>query len=414
MADGHLPAELSSSRYGSDSLIDDTADWLMGQALAEADIEFLFAGCCSRLSAAGIPLSRAHLAYRTLHPLFTSKGITWRPGVAIEHESHAYGTDETDEWRNSPFYFMTESDIPTLRRRLRGADAIIDYPLLETLAAEGASDYLAHIVPYGNSASGAPDNGILASWSTNRPSGFSDNNIRSILRIQRRLAVACKVAIEKQITHNILMTYMGVDAGNQIINGRIRRGDGETIHAIIFYCDLRQSTRLADVMEAGDYLALLNQYFECSAGAVLDAGGEVLDFIGDAVLAIFRCPADEAPARAFCANSLDAAQDALARIGALNKTRASAGLEAIDVGIGLHVGDVLFGNIGVPERLSFSVIGPAANEVARLESLTKELDRSLLVSGAFARLLEADWEPLGTHMLRGVGNPVEAFSLPGL
>ena len=245
---------------------------------------------------------------------------------------------------------------------------------------------------------------------TDRAGGFVDEDIQALRRIQRRLAVACKMTIREQITRNVLSAYLGPDAGQMVLNGNIQRGDGETIHAVIWFSDLRQSTALADRLAPQDYLDTVNTYFECTAGAVLENGGEVLRFIGDAVLGIYPIREDGYSEVEACEKALAAATEAERRMEALNRTRAEYGEDALDFGLGLHLGDLIYGNIGVPERVEFSVIGPAANEVARLEDLTKILGRRVLVSESFAQALDREWESVGVHALRGVGEPMEVFA----
>jgi adenylate cyclase len=229
------------------------------------------------------------------------------------------------------------------------------------------------------------------------------------MRIQRRLVVSLKVQIKQQIAQTVLDTYLGMDAGRQVLDGQIQRGDGEMIHAVIWYSDMRDSTRLADSVAAEDFLKTVNSYFECTAGAVLANGGEVLRFIGDAVLAIFPIRDDDP--QSACELAMAAARDAEALLRTVNDERARRNLEALDYGLGLHIGDVMFGNIGVPERLEFSVIGPAANEVARIENLTKTLGRRTLASAKFARCVPRYWESTGEHTLKGVGAPLEVVAL---
>jgi adenylate cyclase len=202
---------------------------------------------------------------------------------------------------------------------------------------------------------------------------------------------------------NILETYLGGHAGEKVLAGHIRRGDGEDMHAVIWFCDLRDSTPLADSMRRDEFLRLLNEFFECVLGPVLERQGEILRFIGDAALAIFPVAADEGDA---CRRALDAAREAIRRMEAANAARK----RPLRFGIALHLGDVLYGNIGTPTRLEFTVIGAAANEAARIESLCKVLDAPLLVSGPVARHL-AGCRSLGSHQLRGVGEPMELFTL---
>ena len=393
-------------------LIDRTADWLMSSALGHTGVDRIFEGCCQRLRAAGVPLVRALTAFRTLHPLFASVNLVWRLDRGVDRNPIMHEQAfSTEEWLQSPMRHLLHNRIPFLRRRLTGSCAIVDFPVLEDLRGAGITDYLCYLTPFASEAEpGADARGIMGSWATDRPSGFSDDDLRIFGRIQRRFAVSCKVQIQDRITRNVLETYLGPDAGARVLNGQIRRGDGERIHAVIWYSDMRDSTRLADRLDPHAFMDLLNRYFECTAGAVIAGGGEVLRFVGDAVLVIFpiRAGGDDAPAAA--GRALAAAREAEHRLARTNARLAEMGKDPVGFGLGLHVGDVMYGNIGVPERLEFSVIGPAANEVARIEDLTKELGRRVLLSAAFAQAADARCEPLGAHRLRGVGTPVEVFA----
>jgi adenylate cyclase len=394
-------------------LIDGVADWLMSQALGEGDVHDIVVGCCDRLLAAGIPLWRAFVSFRVLHPKFAAVSLIWRReerSGSIERIETLHGEAFTsDEWQGSPMSHMLSTQIPFLRRRLTGEEALLDFPVCRELRDQGASDYVGWMVPFARDDEPGPHlDGIIGSWATDRPAGFSDRDIRSLLRIQRRLGVSLKVQIKQQIAQTVLDTYLGMDAGRQVLEGQIRRGDGEMVHAVIWYSDMRHSTRLADSLEAEDFLKTVNTYFECTAGAVLANGGEVLRFIGDAVLAIF--PIRDGDARSACELAMSAVRDAEARLEAVNSERADRNQEPLDYGVGLHVGDVMFGNIGVAERLEFSVVGPAANEVARIESLTKSLDRRTLASAEFARSVASGWESLGEQALEGVAEPLEVMA----
>jgi adenylate cyclase len=223
--------------------------------------------------------------------------------------------------------------------------------------------------------------------------------------------VAFKINIQSQITQNILSAYLGPEAGKQVLKGNIQRGDGETIHAVIWYSDMRESTSLANAVTGKKFLQALNVYFESTAGAVLSHGGEVLRFIGDAVLAIFPIR-DEGATQKACECAIKAAILARENLVQANVTRKEKGLIELDYGLGLHIGQVLFGNIGIPERVEFSVIGSAANEVARIESLTKELKENILVSSDFAKHLSLDWVDAGDHNLRGVDRTLTLYTPP--
>ena len=359
-----------------------------------------------------VPLVRAMAGFRTLHPLFASVNLVWRlnQGVDLNPIVHEQAFS-TEEWLRSPMRHLARHRIPFLRRRLAGPHAVVDFPVLEELRDAGVTDYLGYATPFASEA--GPDSGvrgIMGSWATDRPSGFSEEDLRVFVRIQRRFAVACKVQIQDRITRNVLETYLGPDAGARVLDGQIRRGDGERIHAVIWYSDMRDSTRLADHLDPGAFIELLNRYFECTAGAVIAGGGEVLRFVGDAVLAIFPIREGGDDARTAAERALAAARDAEQRLSRTNERLTETKAEPIGFGLGLHVGDVMYGNIGVPERLEFSVIGPSANEVARIEDLTKKLGQRVLLSAAFAEAAGTRCEALGAHRLRGVGTPVEVFA----
>ena len=211
------------------------------------------------------------------------------------------------------------------------------------------------------------------------------------------------------IARNVMTTYLGPVAGLRVLAGQIQRGDGETIRAAIWYCDLRGSTEMAERMSHDAYIDILNQIFDCTGGAVVSAGGEILAFLGDAVLAIFLIEADDTSPEAACVRALEAARDAGRRLATVNQSRGER--PPLVYGLGLHLGDVMFGNIGVSERLSFSVSGAVVNEVARIEALTKELNQVVLASGPFAAAATANWQSLSEHDLRGVSERFEIFTL---
>ena len=382
------------------ALIDTVADWLMDQALMGApSVEQIVDGCCARLSAAGIPLWRSYVAFRTLHPLLSVVAVDWTRDGGVETTGYRHDDVEMNlDWQNSPLNRIMTSRVPMLRRRLSGPEAMRDFPILDELRDGGATDYLAFVVPF----NAEWDDGVIGSWATDRASGFSDGDIRALLRIQQRLAVACKVKIEDEISRNIVDAYLGPNAG--------QRGDYESIHAAIWYSDLRDSTGLAEALPPDRYLMLLNDYFECTAGAVTAEGGEVLLLLGDAVLAIFPIGKAADASQAACAAALRTVAESARRLAAANRDRGDE--PHLACGIGLHCGDLMFGNIGVPERLQFTVVGPAANEVARIHDLAKQLARPVLVSDVFARQLPLEWQPLGRHELRGIASAREVFAPP--
>ena len=245
-----------------------------------------------------------------------------------------------------------------------------------------------------------------SSFVTRRPGGFSDGEVDALRRIMPAFSRVAEIYSWRRIAHNILDAYLGEQTGEKVLAGHIRRGDGEDIHAVIWFCDLRDSTPLADSMSRGEFLRLLNEFFECVLGPVLEHKGEVLRFIGDAALAIFPVAQGEIrdPSEA-CRRALQAAEEAIARMATANAKRE----RPLRFGIGLHLGDVLYGNIGTPTRIEFTVVGAAANEAARIEGLCKTLEVPLLLSEPVARHVSG-CTSLGRHRLRGVGEPLELFT----
>ena len=386
--------------------LDRVAGWLIDQGLGDPDLDVMFAACCERLCAAGLPLWRVHISFRTLHPLFEAVTLTWTHGTGLENRELPHSAEGLREiWRQSPLFHVIEKRLPGLRRRLTGAQAQLDFPILEELRDQGASDYLAFVVPFDPGYG----SGVVGSWTTRRDGGFTDEQVRALGLIQRHLALACKVKIQDQISRNVVNAYLGPETGALVLNGTIKRGDGERIEAVVWYSDLRRSTELIQQLSVEQFLALLNRYFDCTAGSVRDHGGEVVALIGDAVLAVFRVDrwpsSSEAGRRA-----LAAALQAEARLAEINRELARTGLAPLQFGVALHSGPVIYGNIGIPDRLEFTVVGPAVNEAVRIEALTKVLGRTILASEEFAHATGSGWESLGLHALRGVPGEYEIFA----
>jgi adenylate cyclase len=389
-------------------LIDNVTDWLMGEALGHPTIEDLVEGTATRVDAAGIAIQRFHISFSLLHPLYDGMGLTWRRGQSLDvNRFERTDGPENPAWTSSPLRYMIQRRITSLRRHLTGAEATLDFPLLEELRAAGATDYFAFAIPF----SDHENDGLVGSWVTDRKRGFLDADLRALHRIQRRLAVACRMTIRGQLAQNVVETYLGRGAGERVLAGQIRRGDGETIPAVIWYSDLRGSTAMAETLSREGYTEVLNCYFECVGGAILDAGGEILDFIGDAVLAIFPIDGKEGRRSDACARALAAAHDAQARLDRTNAARATRAMPQLSYGLALHIGDMMFGNIGTPQRLSFSVIGPSVNQVARLEALTKEVGRPIVASRAFVDACPGGgWDSLGKHKVQGIAEPIEVLA----
>lgn len=390
-----------------DVLIEDIESWLIDKSLGDPDIEQLFQRLCGRLVGVGIPLDRAALTWPTLHPLFQAEQIFWKPDTGAKLLQYSHANQATEGWLRSPFHHVLQNNLARLRRRLTGEDALLDFEVLEEFREEGFTDYLMTSSEFriGEVKEFASrGTGILASWATKREHGFTRADLEGLSRIQRIFAVACRVAIQRRVTANLVNTYLGPTAGEKALSGEIRRGDGETIRAVVYYADLRGSTRLSDAMEPDDYLSFLRRYFDCAAQPVIDEGGEILDYVGDAVLAIFPISGD--------IGAPDAIRAATRAMEAALKLRLEAEdgcAEQMRFTISMACGDVMFGNIGVPTRLSFSVIGAVVNEVAHMDDASKALGRSVLVTKDIAAVEPDLWVSLGPQRLPGLERPREIF-----
>ena len=374
-------------------------EWLADEALQNSEPANLYGELCQRLRGVGIPIVRGHVAFRILHPLYDASTLNWfvQRGVVVEHFRPEQSSD--DQFVHGPLGHIVAHRLPVLRRRLTGDTALLDFSVLEELRSLGGTDYIAFLVGFERHGK----NGIICSWLSDRAAGFTDDEITLLNRATRELAIALKAKIERGVAENVANTYLGKRAGESVLNGLIRRGDGERITAALWYSDLRYSTALADRLPAETFLNLLGRYFEMTASSVLDHGGEVVSLIGDAVLGLFRIDrtADEA-----CGRALAAAREARRRlVPPLAPTDAN-----LDFGIALHLGQVIYGNVGVPERLQFTLVGSAVNEVVRVQDLTKKLGHSVLATASFVDATPGAWRPLGEHTLRGIETPMPIFT----
>lgn len=384
-------------------LTGDIIEWLATEALRDSEPAATYGELCHRLRGVGVPLLRGQVAFRVLHPLYDASIMRWSAGEGVAIE--LFRPEESGQARfvQSPFGYALAHRLPVLRRRLVGETALLDFDVLEEFRELGGTDYLVLLIPFNVSET----NGIICSWLGDRASGFTDGEIAQLQRVTRELAIALKAKFERSVAQNVAHAYLGERAGQAVLNGSIRRGDGEKIEGALWYSDLRRSTELADRLPAEDFLGLLGQYFEMTAAAVLDHGGEVVSLIGDAVLGLFRV---EREAEEACRRALAAAHEARRRL--VVAPPAEPGM-TLDFGIALHLGQVLYGNVGVPERLQFTLVGSAVNELVRVQDLTKTLACPLLVTAPFAASVPGAWRPLGDHLLRGFGTPMPILT-PGL
>lgn len=394
--------------------------WLMHAGLGSTATDEVLTGLIDQLRGAGVPVARASMGYTTLHPLYRSESMTWSEERGLEHESYEFSRAmASEEWRASPMWAVIQARQETLRRRLTGPDAALDFVVLEEFRNEGYTDYFVVFImfdsfytpPVEDEDADIPDaSGMVASFLTRREGGFTEAEITLFHALLRPLAIVVKLATQQAIARNIAECYIGHEAGPRVLGGAIRLGDFASTEAVVWFCDMRGSTALAVSLGRARFTELINRFFECMIGAVAEAGGEPLTFMGDGAMAVFPIASlgHDGARRA----AISAATRAGANLAHLNAERAAEGAAPIGWGIGLHVGEVDYGNIGIASRHNWSVLGPVVNEAARLETLTKALGEPVLASASFARELVPPWRSLGEHALRGVVGVVEVFAPP--
>jgi adenylate cyclase len=379
-------------------LMDKVADWLTHSSLAGDDLETMVRGFCERLAAAGMPIARVHLSFSMLHPLYDALGFTWERGAGMRIEGFRQKPGEkSDRFLRSPYYHLLTNKLDHLRRRIDYSGPA-EFPIFDDLKDLGVTDYLA----FRHMFNAGKDQGMMGSWATDAPSGFSEGMIAALLRVQNHLAVAAKMAVLNRLADNMLTTYLGNDAGKRVLNGNIRRGQGDTIRAALVMADMRGSTMLAEQEGREAYIDTLNRFFDAIAAPFNRRGGQILSFLGDGFIAVYPCDRHREASEIACRAALSAAFKATGRMNALNEDRKRQGLSEIGYGIGLHVGNVMFGNVGLNDRLTFSAFGSAVNEVQRLQTLTKKYPQNVIASQDFVTYCGGGWVTLGREKLRGV------------
>ncbi len=393
----------------STHLLDRVSNWLQQAALNGETLETVVTGFCERLAASGVPLSRVHLSFSMLHPLYDALGFTWLRGQGVTVEGYRADPtdDKPDRFLLSPYYYLLSNNLEHMRRQI-DPSMRSEFPIFDELKEMGVTDYIAFVQSFGETSG----QGMIGSWSTDAYGGFSDNVIEALLRIQNNLAVAAKMAVLGKLADNMLTTYLGANAGKRVLAGQTRRGDGETIRAALVMADMRQSTVLAEKEGRQVYIDTLNQFFDAIATPFSRNGGEILSFVGDGFLAVYPCGRHREPSQVAALAAMAAVRQAAAHMAELNAGRQRQDLPEVRYGIGLHVGNVMFGNVGLNDRLTFSAFGAAVNEVERLQGLTKKYTQPIIASQSFATYCGGDWVTLGQEKLRGVGQKVTVL-LPG-
>ncbi len=376
-------------------------NWLVNETSGQRYLDNLLVEFCEKLRRSGLPVARVSLHLQILHPQWLGARILWRPGLAeAEIQTFGHSIIEDPSFLASPMAAI-HNGAAMVRRRLDQPDGIKDFPICAELAKEGLTDYIAWPLDF------TLGKRHVVTFSSDRHGGFTDEEIAWISDFLPILALVCEIRSKNRLVRTLLDTYVGPHASEQILAGSITRGSGATVNAVILICDLRGFTTISELWPRDDVIMLLNEYFDAMSEPVERHGGEILKFIGDGMLAIFPLANPRA-----CIDALEAAGEARDAMAVLNQVRVARGLEPLGYGVGVHVGDVMYGNIGSRSRLDFTVIGPAVNVAARIEGLTKKVGRKVLFSSAFVAELQAEHglDPLGPFPLRGVGEPIDIFA----
>jgi adenylate cyclase len=370
----------------------------------------------------GVPIARFSVGRTVLHPVFGLIDMIWDiDKQRVETETISRSRITEDFMRGSPFSDMSKRNktdpLQAIFADLTKPEEVARYELFEKLATDGMTHYVAFGKSFGIAQTlftrMANDfRGASMSFTTRRFSGFSKTDVNGLQRLIPAICACIRIDNDRLLAKEVLEAYLGRIAGRQVLTGQIERGDGERIECVILYSDLRGSLTLSQELDLQTYLETVNQYFDCVATAMIEHGGDVLKFIGDGVLAIFPVDDVTRPRTNMCAAALSAAREAFARADHTNAKRSAADLPAIAFGIGLHAGEVIYGNVGTQKRLDFTATGPAVGLAARIEGLTKDLEAPLLASADFAMHCAEKGETLAAQTMRSFSGPVEITRYP--
>ena len=386
-------------------LEDDVVRWLTNDTRDERFVDNIFAELCIRLQRAGIPVKRATLHFLINHPQWLGARIAWADGMrGAEINRVDYDVRERSEYIGSPANEMFDG-ATELRENLEQDPSMgRKHVLYDEMRAKGLTDYVAWPLYH------TLGKRHFVTFATDRRGGFDDAHTAVLLKLLPLLALVSEIRIKNRLAQTLLQTYVGRHAGELILAGATRRGSGTTVRAAIMICDLRDFTRISDNWPRDDVIDLLNDYFDALSEPIARHGGEILKFMGDGLLAIF--PLSEPAA---CANLLRAVAEAREALSALSERNSLTGAAPLNYGVGVHLGDVMYGNIGSLTRLDFTVIGPAVNMASRIETLTKQVKKQVLLSRAFADVVRSEFEleRVGEFPVRGFSEPIELFAYHG-
>jgi adenylate cyclase len=392
----------------------DLTNWLVGQGLTGLPETDLIRGFCERCRAGGLDVSRAMAFIDTLHPIYEGRGFRWNDRPSNESDTFNYQSsadgDAAKYWRQSVFHHMLENGHDEFRLDL-AEEKSRSFSNIGDLADKGHKHFLAFIQRFGDAGTLGQMDCFYSYFTTRREKGFADLELEALRELVPVLGLAIKSAQQMDIARTLGRVYLGRDASEQVLRGRISRGVTERINAVLWYSDLRGSTKISESIGPDEIIPFLNDYADASIEAIHEAGGDVLKLIGDGVLAIFTGEDMVVARRA----ALSAEHNFRLNMAELNERRANEGRPVTTAYVGLHIGEVFYGNIGSQDRLDFTVVGPAVNEVSRIASMCNSIDREFLASSEFCKGLDATGRrylvSTGRYALRGIGRAQDLYTL---
>ena len=378
------------------------SDWLIDGARSAASPAHMFAEVCERLVLAGVPLWRVGGFIRTLHPDIYGRNFIWKPGAEVEFGTVDFKILDSPDFHSSPLFVVFQQGLE-VRARVDDPQSK-RFPIIEEMRGESVTDYVALPLLFTDGVVHA------SSWTTKQPGGFTDEQLAALRQIATPLARVIEIISLRRQASSLLDTYVGNRAGERILGGQIRRGHTETMNAAIWLSDLRGFTALSDRLPAETIVDILNNYFDCQVAAIRKHGGEVLKYMGDGLLAVF--PIDEyvGDEQQVCSKVLEAAHESRASVADMQYPIGDA-VERFRFGVALHVGRILYGNIGGGNRLDFTCIGPAVNLAARLEKIASRLGRTVVASEGFAGICRGGWSELGEFPVAGFSKAARVYGL---
>lgn len=374
-------------------------EWLLGTGRFSDDLNELVRKLGEKMLESGAPIWRVRLSMRTLHPLVAAVSSVWeRDSQRIQQIDATHGMEGRSGYKNSPLEVIGRTEAP-LRKRLAGELTNSDHDVFHELKARGGTDYFGLPLRFSDKT---PASLVFTS---DAPAGFSESDIEHFTVIGDVLAPIAEVFSTHRVSLSVAEAYLGPRTGQRVLSGQITRGDIETISAAIFISDIRDWTGLNNKVGPENALALVNRYFEIIGEAVDSNGGEILKFLGDGVLAIFPTNAETPDPEDVCAMALLAARQALRDI-----KQAKPPLD-IEIGIGIHFGEVLYGNTGSSKRIDFTVMGQSVNTAARIEGLCSRFGSPILFSESFANRISKPTKFVAEEVLKGEVTPSKFFTV---